>query len=110
MANCSAFCVLYEQQQGIGWSSAYLMHMLGGPDPNVVAWDSIRKNMPQAGNSVYYAILANSQETVLSDDFIETVQQQLPFIPVPNTWVYNSTVTLGFAFGLNVGGFAGEPA
>jgi hypothetical protein len=82
--------------------------MNGGPDPNSVNWAGMIANMPVAPGAVFYAVLANSMPTVLTDSFLAAVAANLNQIPVANTWVYNNQVA-AIDFGVDWGAFVGEP-
>jgi hypothetical protein len=106
LTDCSAFCVLYRPA-GQGWNRASLIHMMGGPDPNSVNWPGMVANMPGAPGAVYFAVLANSRPTVLTNGFLVAVAANLPQIPAGNTWVYNNQV-MAINFGVDWGAFAGQ--
>jgi hypothetical protein len=107
LTDCSAFCVLYRPG-GRAWSRAALIHMKGGPDPNAVDWQGMVSNMPNTQGAVYFAILANSQATVLTEGFLEAVQTNLgQLIPNQNRWVYNNKV-MAINFGVDYSAFAGQ--
>jgi len=108
LTNCSAFGILYRQG-GHAWSRASLIHMLGGPDPNSVNWPALVAAMPVVEHSVFFAVLANSSPTVLTQPFLNAVAANLPWIPPARTWVYDQQVT-AINFGLDYSAFAGEPA
>jgi hypothetical protein len=107
LTDCSAFCILYRQGAA-AWSRASLIHMMGGPDPNSVNWAGMVNQMPNNAGAVYFAILANSKPTVLTQGFLAAVQQNLPQIPNNNLWVYNQNLG-AINFGVDWGAFAGEP-
>jgi hypothetical protein len=107
LANCSAFGILYRQG-GHAWSRASLIHMLGGPDPNSVNWPAMVAAMPVVPNSVFFAVLANSSATVLTEAFLQAITANLPWILPARTWVYNQQRP-AINFGLDFSAFAGEP-
>ena len=109
LSNCSAFCVLYNTQQGKPWSQAYLAHIPGGPIPDFVSWELIKKTMPPANDCRHIAVLANTNPTVGTPNFLEAVADRLPFIPPENTWVYNNKTSGHMKFGVDFSAFAGEP-
>ena len=106
LADCSAFAVLYRDHHG-AWSRASLIHILGGPDPNAVNWPGMVNNMPAGGIATWYAILANSRPTILTDNFLQAITANLPAIPAANTWVYNGQSS-SINFGVDSGAFAGQ--
>lgn len=108
LTDCSAFCVLYRPPAA-GWNRASLIHMLGGPDPAAVNWAGMVANMPVNPGAVFFAILANSRATVLTNNFLNAVAANLPMISAARTWVYNNQV-MAINFGVDWGAFAGEPA
>jgi hypothetical protein len=108
LANCSAFGVLYRKGAA-AWSRASLAHMEGGPDPKVVNWPAMVANMPVGPNAVFFAVLANSAATVLTEKFLIAIAANLPAIAPGKTWVYNQQIG-AINFGLDFSAFAGEPA
>jgi len=108
LTDCSGFCVLYRPPGG-AWNRASLIHMMGGPDPNSVNWPGMVANMPVVAGAVFFAILANSRATVLTDPFLAAVTVNLPMIPAARTWVYNNDI-MAINFGVDFGAFAGQPA
>jgi len=104
-SNSSVFAILWGPGGGV-FARASLIHMLGGPDPKAVSWASMLAGMGLGGD--YYGVLANSQSTVLSSDFIAAVLDNTP-IPEANVWVYNAEAPAGVInFGVDWNGFAGE--
>lgn len=106
LTDCSAFCILYRGP-GAAWSRASLIHMAGGPDPAGVNWAAMVNGMPAVPGATFFAILANSNATVLTDPFLTAVAQNLQQIPANNIWVYNQR-RMAINFGIDFGAFAGE--
>jgi hypothetical protein len=107
LTDCVAFMVLYRDQAR-HYSQASLIHMNGGPDAGQVNWQGMVQNMPNVPETKYYAIVACSMPTMLSDNFLQAVAQNLPMIPAANTWLYNQ-ITGGMDFGVDWNGFVGDP-
>lgn len=100
---CSAICILWQNPLGVFVRGA-LNHMAGGPDLNAVNWANMMFGMGGVGGT-YWAILANSQPTVLTAGFVAGI----PNVPVGNIWVYDANHPGGaINFGFDQNGFAGE--
>jgi len=105
-SDSSVFAILWRPGGGV-FARASLIHMLGGPDPKAVNWAAMLQAMGPGGS--YYGVLANSQATVPSADFIAAALANTP-IPEGGIWIYNAESPGGvFNFGVDWNGFAGEP-
>jgi hypothetical protein len=105
-SSSSVFAILWRPGGGV-FARASLIHMPGGPDPKAESWAAMLLAMGPGGS--YYGVLANSQATVPSADFIAAVLANTP-ISESNVWVYNAEAPGDtFSFGVDWNGFAGEP-
>jgi hypothetical protein len=109
LANCSAFAILYRPNALAGWNRASLIHMLGGPDPTAPNWGGMLANMPVGAGAVFYGVLANSQATILSANFVNAVAAKTPIL-AGNMWVYDAQAPGGVInFAIDWNAFTGEP-